>query len=189
MCWFRRSVRRENEISFGNKGDLRSGTGAGQHPSGKNRDFPQCICKGEAIYSDKKVCGGLFRSVSKAGWSKYFTRETQDPSCWDYSEKVYEPVRAEEINGGVLYELETELTAVVEIRYHKGYRPLRVYCGESREEALDLVHCYYSWEPDEKTGRCPRCAVRFFYIPDCGMDEISVESHPSVCGYSGKGAV
>lgn len=143
----------------------------------KIETFPSVYVKGEAIYSDKEWSVEDYSGPSqKAGWSKYFTRETQDPSCWDYSEKVYEPVRAEEINGGVLYELETELTAVVEIRYHKGYRPLRVYCGESREEALDLVHCYYSWEPDEKTGRCPRCAVRFFYIPDCGMDEISVKA-------------
>ena len=36
------------------------------------------------------------------------------------------------------------------------------------EEALDVEHCYYSWQPDEKTGRCPRCAVRFAFVPDMG---------------------
>lgn len=86
------------------------------------------------------------------------------------------PVSAENYEHGVLYEFETELTAVLEIEYKNSYRPLTVCCGESKEEALDREHCYYSWNPDPKTGRCPRCAVRYVYIPDCRKEEIEIKA-------------
>ena len=144
---------------------------------GKIEAFPSVYIKGDVIFSDKGWDAEDYSGpAQKAGWSRYFTREDQDPANWDYSEKVFAPVKTEEINGGVLYELETELTAVLEISYQNGYRPLKVYCGESREEALDLEHCYYSWEPDPRTGRCPRCAVRFAFIPRCRADEIRVKA-------------
>lgn len=72
--------------------------------------------------------------------------------------------------------IETFPAIALEIRCRNGFRPLTVYCGESREEALDTVNCYYSCSPDKNTGRCPRCAVRFAYIPDCSRDELEVRA-------------
>ena len=54
-----------------------------------------------------------------AGKSKYFTRPEQNPTVWEYSEKVYEPVCVTEYNGGTLYEFETELNAVLEAEFKK----------------------------------------------------------------------
>ena len=65
---------------------------------------------------------------------------------------------------GWLYEFETELTAVLKIEGPVNPET-RIYCGESEEEALDMVHCYYSWQPDPETGCCPCCAVRYAFIP------------------------
>lgn len=139
--------------------------------------FPSIYVKGGVIFSDGTwQVGDYANEPMAAGYSRYFTDEKQDPSRWDYSETVYMPVNAETYGNGILYEFETELTAVLEVSCKDGCRPLSVCCGESREEALDREHCYYSWEPDKETGRCPRCAVRFAYIPDCSKEEISIRA-------------
>ena len=51
---------------------------------------------------------------------------------------------------------------------------LEVFCGESEDEALDLEHCYYSWQPDPVTNRCPCCAVRFAFIPNCKTEDVEI---------------
>ncbi len=139
--------------------------------------FPSIYIKGDVIYSDGTwQVEDYANPAVMAGYSRYFTDERQDPSSWDYSERTYLPVYEETYENGTLYEFETELTAVLELNYKEGCRPLRVYCGESKEEALDREHCYYSWEPDPQTGRCPRCAVRFVYIPDCQKGDIGLKA-------------
>ena len=72
---------------------------------------------------------------------------------------------------GYLYEFETELTAELKVRAGNG-TPLpeeasgavTAYLGESAAEALDPVHCYYSFTPDAN-GRTPRAALRAVFIP------------------------
>ena len=145
--------------------------------AGRIEAFPSIYIKGEVIFSDSTWMAEDYASPpSAAGCSRYFTEEKQDPSSWDYREDVYMPSGVETYGDGVLYEFETELTAALEIEYKNGYRPLTVYCGESKEEALDRKHCYYSWNPDLQTGRCPRCAVWYAYIPDCRKEEIGIKA-------------
>ena len=145
--------------------------------TGRIECFPSIYIKGDVIYSDGTWQAEDYANPPvAAGYSRYFTDEGQDPASWDYSEKIYLPVHVEACGNGTLYEFETELTAVLELDDKNGYRPLRVYCGESREEALNREHCYYSWEPDARTGRCPRCAVRFAYIPDCRKGEVELKA-------------
>ena len=129
--------------------------------------LPSAYVEGDVIRSD---AGWMAEDYDKppvpAGYSKYFTSPTQDPAVWEYSEKVYAPVRTESVNEGFLYEFETELTAVLQIHVSKErLGGMTVYYGESHEEALDAAHCYYSWKPDPDTGRCPRSAARFVFIP------------------------
>lgn len=129
--------------------------------------FPSVYIEGDVIRSDD---GWMVEDYSApcvpAGHCKYYIRSTQDPCRWDYSEKLKLPVRTEQTCGGVLYEFETELTAVLWVKCGiERMKNITVYCGESREEALDREHCYYSWKPDPVTGKCPRCAVRFAFIP------------------------
>ena len=129
--------------------------------------FPSVYIEGDVIRSDNGwMVEDYSASPVPAGHCKYFTRRTQDPSQWDYSERLYLPIKTEQVNGGTLYEFETELTAVLWVQCGTGrMKSITVYCGESREEALDREHCYYSWRPDPDTGKCPRCAVRFAFIP------------------------
>lgn len=145
--------------------------------AGRIEEFPSAFVKGDVIYSDRTWYAEDYAGAPvKAGYSRYFTDETREPSQWDYSEQIYEPVHIEPCRDGVLYEFATELTAVLEVQDRCGYRPLVLCCGESREEALDPEHCYYSWIPDPQTGRCPRCAVRYVYIAGCRPEEITLKA-------------
>ena len=131
---------------------------------GRIEALPSVYVEGDIIRSDE---GWMAEDYDKppvpAGHSKYFTRPDQDPAVWNYSEKTYLPIRTERCQDGFLYEFETELTAVLQVSGAK--EDTTIYYGESREEALDTAHCYYSWKPDPDTGKCPRSAVRFAYIP------------------------
>lgn len=141
-----------------------------------------CISSMPSVYIDGDVV------KSDAGWNaddfcfapvpaafnRYFTDKTEDPSEWHYSEKLFFPVDETEINGGVLYEFETELTAALEIR---GSGTPVVYLGESRPEALDTNNCYYHCIPDSSSGMCPRQAVLFAFIPECKKGDYEVIAH------------
>mgnify|MGYP002624648780 CR=1 FL=1 len=126
--------------------------------------FPSVYIVGDSIRSDPGwMTEDYASSPAPAGYSLYFTEPDQDTTEWPYNKCVYEPVSVTAAEDGCLYEFETELTAVLEVG--TPFEPgLRVYCGESREEALDREHCYYSWQPDADTGRCPCCALRFAFI-------------------------
>ena len=168
----------DKKYSFGKKIVCGPGEVAVGVHTGCIEAFPCIYVEGEVICSDK---GWIVEDYDKeplpAGKSKYFTEPNQNPTVWEYSEKVYEPVSVTEYNGGTLYEFETELNAVLEAEFKNGYQPVLICCGESREEAIDPVHCYYSWQPDKETGKCPCCAVRFAYIPDCKPGEVILRAN------------
>lgn len=144
--------------------------------------FPCVYILGDVICSDS---GWMVEDYATppvlAGHSRYFTWIKQDPACWDYSERIYTPIKTERINGGTLYEFETELTAALWLQYEKDRtKALTLYCGESREEALDKEHCYYSWKPDPITGKCPRCAVRYVFIPGEEIPLVAIHQYVDI---------
>lgn len=179
--------------------------------------FPCAYVQGEVIHSDKTwMAEDYSQPLVPVGVCKYFTKEGQNPAVWEYTEKECKPVKISEINGGVLAEFETELTAAVYVkdkrktalekekrkvvkniencyegnseeisdagncRRESGFGDncdvLEVFCGESEDEALDLEHCYYSWQLDPVTNRCPCCAVRFAFIPNCKAEDVEITS-------------
>lgn len=129
--------------------------------------FPSIYVEGDVIYSNHTWMAEDYTNPPiMAGFNERYTEKSQNPSVWEYKEEIYLPVSAEACADGVLFGFETELTAVLEIHDSREDRQLRVYCGESREEALDRAHCYYSWTPDARTGRCQRCAVRYAFVAE-----------------------
>lgn len=138
--------------------------------------FPSIYVDGDVIYSDSGWNVEDYASKPvRAGYCKYFTRIEQNPVHWEYSEKNYLPTEVCNVQNGVLFTFETELTAVLQITFNNGiYRPVILCCGESKEEALDLEHCYYHWQPDQKTGKTPCCAFRFVFIPDGKKEEMNL---------------
>ena len=172
----------EKKYSFGqrivcSKGDVRISIHAARIDA-----FPSVYVEGNVIRSDKGwMAEDYARPPVPAGWNKYFVRPDQDPARWEYSEEIYLPVKTEHIDGGVLYEFETELTAVL----HTGRgrdRPegMTIYCGESRDEALDRDHCYYSWTPDPDTGNTPRCALRYAFIPGGEVELTAIHQYVDI---------
>ena len=158
----------ESKYSFGQRVTCPAGEIVISIHAGRIDAFPSVYIDGDIICSDEGWSVEDYAGPAvPAGCSKYFTRPSQNPAQWEYSEKTYLPVQTERCEDGTLYEFETELTAVLWIQDPLG-RPMEditVFCGESREEALDIGHCYYSWNLDPQTGNCPRCAVRFAFIP------------------------
>lgn len=173
-----RNGEKETKYPFGAGITCKAGTNEISVHAACIESFPCVYIEGDVICSD--VCGGGWMAEDYAsapvlaGYSKYYTKKEQEPSVWVYAEKEYQPVKKETVNGGVLFEFETELTAALQVAGSRDLAETEVFCGESREEALDLIHCYYSQKPDEKTGRCPRCAVRYAFIPDCGANEVEL---------------
>ena len=136
--------------------------------------MPSIYIEGETICSDLGWTVEDFdREPVRAGYSRYFTSPDRDPSEWAYTEKVYLPVSAENLNGGALYTFETELTAALEV---VGEGCPTVCLGESRAEALDTVNCYYPCAPDPVTHRCPRQALRYAFLPGCRVEDYAVRA-------------
>ncbi len=135
---------------------------------------PSIYVAGDTVCSDP---GWLVEDFDadpvEAAYNRYFTDPRRDPSQWAYSEKFFEPVTVEAVNGGVLYGFETELTAALEV---VGEGIPTVYLGESRAEALDAEACYYHCVPDPQTRRCPRQALRYAFLPQCGLDSYHVRA-------------
>ncbi len=135
---------------------------------------PSIFIEGDIIRSDG---GWLVEDYDAdpvpAAYNRYFADPGRDPSDWAYTERVYEPVSVEAVNGGVLWSFETELTAALEV---VGDATPTVYLGESRAEALDPVGCYDRCAPDPVTRRCPRQALRYAFIPDCAVGDYAVRA-------------
>jgi hypothetical protein len=135
---------------------------------------PSIYIQGDAVRSDAGwMVEDYDREPVSAAFNRYFTDPLRDPSEWAYTEKLCLPVSAEEVDGGVLYEFETELTAALEV---SGSGLPTIYLGESREEALDIRNCYYHCVPDAQTRRCPRQALRFAFIPGCKEGDYTVRA-------------
>lgn len=145
--------------------------------------FPTIYIEGDVICSDQEwLAEDYDQPPVPVGYSRYFMKADQIPSVWNYDEKRYKPVRVEETDSGVLYEFETELTAQIEVvravhtERADDTEKIRIFCGESREEAMDQEYCYYSWEIDPVTNRSPRCAVRFVFLPKYKKEEMKVSA-------------
>ncbi len=124
--------------------------------------FPAVYIEGDVIRSDKGwLVSDYDRPEAPAGMNEAFRDREADPDTWHFSEKIYEPVSVTEEGDGFLYDFGIELTAVIEAE--DTLPGTMIYCGESRDEALDTVHCYQPCPADE-AGRTERCAVRFVFI-------------------------
>ena len=139
---------------------------------------PAVFVQGETIRSDE---GWSVEDYSAppvpAACSRYFTCPDQSPAEWPRQETCYEPVSAEAVRGGMLFEFETELNAQLEVKVSaEGKKLPLVYLGESRAEALDPENCYYFCRPDPQTDRCPRQALRCAFLPGFEPGEVSVRA-------------
>ena len=140
---------------------------------------PAVYVQGDVIFSDSGwTAEDYCVPPVPAASNRYFIKPTQNVAEWPMVETCYEPVAAEEVNGGALFSFETELTAELEVQVisEKEALPL-VYLGESRAEALAGKDCYFFCRPDPATLLCPRQAMRYAFLPDYTPEEVSVRAH------------
>ena len=74
-----------------------------------------------------------------AGWSDWYTSPDSDPEVFPFAYEPIEPVSAEPMKEGLLYDYGKETFARMTVR--TGDAPVRICYGESREEALDPENC------------------------------------------------
>ncbi len=152
----------ERKFPFGTPIRLEKGPHNIRIHCGRIDAFPSVYIEGDAVRSDKGwLVSDYDRPEVPAGMNEAFRDKNADPDTWHFSEKIYEPVSVTTEKEGFLYDFGVELTAVVEAE--DTLPGTVIYCGESREEALDSVNCYQRYEADGQ-GRTERCAVRFVFI-------------------------
>lgn len=167
----------EKKSPFGRRVECGPGTAAISIHAACIEAFPSVYIEGDVVFSDRGWMAEDYASPAvPVGYSRYFTKKEQKPSVWEYSTESCEPVQAENVAGGALFSFETELTAALEIKPMENREGIQVFCGESREEALDTQHCYYSWTTDAQTGLCPCCALRFAFVPGYRAEELKVRA-------------
>ena len=107
----------EKKYPFGKKITVAPGKVRISIHAGCVEAFPCAYVQGEVIHSDKTwKAEDYSQPLVPVGVCKYFTKPGQNPTVWEYTEKECKPVKISEINGGVLAEFETELTAAVYVK-------------------------------------------------------------------------
>lgn len=155
----------ETKYPFGTNIELNAGTHRISVHAGRIDAFPSVFVQGEVIYSDRSWMAEDYASDPvPSGTGSYFKDPEKDPADWPFQEEQVRPVSEVPYADGWVYEFETEYTGVLQVKTPVP-AGLRLYCGESYEEAVDKEHCYYSWQPDPLTGKCPACAFRYVFIP------------------------
>lgn len=106
-----------------------------------------------ALYIDHPVLKtgkGWIAGVNKiqekpvAYWN--FTDVNLPPHTFAFSKERWEPVAAESINGGILYDFGKEMMSRIYAEQVKGSGTVTLCFGESREEALDANNCTIIFE-------------------------------------------
>lgn len=137
--------------------------------------FPSVYVAGDIISSDSTwLVDDYVHEPVKAGWSGRYTEASQNPSIWEFDTEEYRPVQAEEILGGTLYTFIKEITASLQLDFKGERGPVTVCYGESRKEALDTAHCYYSQQISETEREIPVRAFQYLYIPEVKPGAIEV---------------
>lgn len=100
-----------------------------------------------------------------AGCSDQYTSPDDNPQIFKFSSKEIFPSKTEEIHGGVLYDFGKETFAKLIFEEHR--RDIKIYYGESREEALDTEYCYLRdcINAGQDTAELPGRAFRYIFIP------------------------
>ena len=141
----------------------------------KDGGFPAFYIEGDTFASDGSWKLGSYGGVDlPAGYNDMYTELSDDPEVFKFAYKRVEPVSAEKVNGGVLYDFGKECFGKI---IFEGVDPAEsafpAYCGESREEALDIENAIVKLNVMCEQGKysSETVAFRFVYVPDFGGED------------------
>lgn len=137
----------------------------------KESGFPAIYVEGDTFASDETWLHGSYGGKDvRAGTNDMYTDISDNPEIFKFSYKRIFPVNVEEINGGKLYDFGKEsFGKLVFENMTSDSDDFTVYCGESKEEALDedfaVVRVHISAKKEKYVSES--VAFRYVFIPMC----------------------
>ncbi len=131
-----------------------------------------------SIHSDATWGVDDFLESVPVGSSSLYTRKEQDPNQVEYEEIMVHPHSVEEKDGGTLIDFGQMVDGrpVIDFSSNEYSTPctFTILYGESEDEALDPVYCYYKEENTTADKELRKRAFRFIYLPEIRPEEITV---------------
>jgi len=136
----------------------------------KDGGFPCFYVKGDTFASDEswRVLDNDRRDMS-AGYSDYYTDESDNPEIFKFLYKRLDPVSKKSVGNGVLFDFGKEVFGKLNIKcVEKTSKEMLISCGETEEEALDVCEANFVVDARVENGAyvSDSLALRYAYIPE-----------------------
>ena len=147
--------------------------------------LPSAFIQGDVIHSDASwLATNYLGDPLPVGANKYFTRADQNPMTFEYSHRMLQPLATKVVNGGTLLDFGHDYTAVTQVAFKQGFKPLTICYGESETEALDVEMTYMKQTLDQGqsdfgsyqagTYRTKLRAFRYLFVPgEPNLDQVA----------------
>ncbi len=123
------------------------------------------------------ICSHNAGDLKPVGWNKALTRPDQDPEVFPFSYAHKEPVSVEKTVSGRLFDFGDELFGYLDIAGSDGQK-MKVFYGESREEALDPQGAILFEEVEGASSyRLRQRAFRYIHIVDAPENLVVTAEH------------
>ena len=136
----------------------------------KDSGFPAIYVEGDTFASGEGWKLGSYGLLDlPAGTSDMYTELSDDPEVFKFAYERIAPVSAQKIGGGILYDFGKECFGMIIAENAVPENAvLTLYCGESREEALDTENSIVKINAVCKNGayRSDGVAFRYVFAPE-----------------------
>lgn len=140
----------------------------------KETGFPAFYCVGNSFASDETwKLGSWGGDDLPAGCNEMYTEPEDNPEIFKFSYERISYVSVEEIQGGKLYDFGKETFGKIIVDHISTEKAAcTIYCGESREEALDPENAIVIVHMDAVDGTfvSHSVAFRYLFVPDFGAE-------------------
>ena len=135
-----------------------------------------------SIHSDGTWGVDDFLKAAPVGTSSLYTQKEQDPGEVEYEEIIVQPQSVLEKDSGTLIDFGRMVDGRPVITFSASdsnckdcsQRTFSILYGESEDEAMDAVYCYYKEENTTADKELRKRAFRFIYLPGIRPEEITV---------------
>lgn len=137
-------------------------------------ELPTVYIEGPVIYSDTNWIADNYVVKRPVGYSRLFTKISDNPAIIPYATKEVVPINMTQQNGGLLIDFGKELNAKLKVNGLK--QPITICYGESKAEALDTKMCYYQQSGITDETSIPKRAFRYLFIPNYAEPSIAIKA-------------
>lgn len=144
----------------------------------KDGGFPAFYIEGDTFASDESwKLGSYGLSDLPAGTNDMYTELSDNPEVFKFAYKRIFPTSSESVYGGTLYDFGKECFGKI-VFENAEKECFEVFCGESREEALDTPNSIVKLSIKCQNGTCSTesVAFRFIFVPnEAGKCDVSAD--------------